>query len=243
MAKDLEGKIATDSISNEIVHQLRGKISETLIRSLDEKYKEKHRVGNARKQKKKHESTDDLAASVPLNNGDIDVQENKKIIIDTSGNEISGPQPSVIDYDSTTEITASNPRDVANCEQCEIKDTRIRELEEVVIKTTKIAPANEIAEDKDYKIKQLQQELDERTRQLDAVKHFRELQTEVHNHNTANIAVTDFEFSLLLGDIKYHLSALYPRIGDAGKVWFSGKLDKDSGKIHSIRFGRIGEDV
>jgi hypothetical protein len=81
------------------------------------------------------------------------------------------------------------------------------------------------------------------------VQHFRKLQTEVYkdeNHNTANIAVTntgDFEFSLLLGDIKYHLVALYPSIGDAGKVWFSGKLDKDSGKIISIRFGRIGDDV
>jgi hypothetical protein len=110
------------------------------------------------------------------------------------------------------------------------------------------------------KIKQLQQELDERTRQLeektsqnaklsDEVKHFRKLQTEVQkdeNHNTPNIAVTnsvDFEFSLLFGDLKYRLAALYPRIGDGGKVWFSGKLDKDSGKSHSIRYGGIGDDV
>lgn len=192
----------------------------------------------------------------------IDPQK-KKIIIDTSGNEISGPQPSVneaTDYDSTKEIIAqSGPRNVTNCKQCEIKDTTIRELEEVVSKTFQITPANEIPQDKDYKIKQLQQEVDERTRQLeektsqnaklsDEINHFRELQT-VHkdeNHNTANIAVTntvDFEFPLLFGDIKYHLAALYPRIGDAGKVWFSGKLEKDSGEIHSIRFGRIGEDV
>jgi len=59
LAKDLEGKIRTDSICNEIVHQLRGKVSERLIRScLDEKYKETHRVENARKQK----NTKDLAA-------------------------------------------------------------------------------------------------------------------------------------------------------------------------------------
>jgi aconitase A len=191
---------------------------------------------------------------VPLNNGDIDRQEEKKVVIDTMGNAVVEPQPNVIkgtvyDDNGKDAIAQSSPIDVTNCEQCEIKDTRIRELEELVIKTTKITPANEIAEDKDNKIKQLQQELDERTRELDVVKHFRELQTEVYkdeNHNTSNIAVTntgDFEFSLLLGDIKYHLAALYPRIGDAGKVWFSGKFDKDSGKIHSISFGTIGDNV
>ncbi|MFZ0510892.1 MAG: hypothetical protein WAM14_04730 [Candidatus Nitrosopolaris sp.] len=132
LAKDLEGKIATDSISNEIVHQLRCKISETLIRRcLDEKYKEKHRVANARKQKKKDESTKDLAASVPLNNGDIDPQEKKKIIIDTSGNEIGSPEPSVNDYDRKEILAQSNPIDATNCEQCEIKDTKIRELNSV----------------------------------------------------------------------------------------------------------------
>lgn len=48
----------------------------------------------------------------------------------------------------------------------------------------------------------------------------------------------DFEFSLLLGEIKYHLVS-YPKIGDGGKVWFSGKLDKDTGKILSIKIGGI----
>jgi hypothetical protein len=51
LAKDLEGKIATDTISIEIVNQLRGRVSERHIREcLDEKYKQKHRVENARKQ-------------------------------------------------------------------------------------------------------------------------------------------------------------------------------------------------
>jgi hypothetical protein len=66
LAKSLEGKIPTDRIANEIVHQLRGKVSERLIHDcLDEKYKQKHRVENARKQKRKHQSTEDLAALVP----------------------------------------------------------------------------------------------------------------------------------------------------------------------------------
>ncbi|MFZ0513106.1 MAG: hypothetical protein WAM14_15965 [Candidatus Nitrosopolaris sp.] len=64
LSKALEGKISTDRIAIEIVHQLRGKVSERLIHDcLDEKYKEKHRVENARKQRK-HQSTEDLAALV-----------------------------------------------------------------------------------------------------------------------------------------------------------------------------------
>jgi hypothetical protein len=53
----------------------------------------------------------------------------------------------------------------------------------------------------------------------------------------------DFEYSLLLGDIKYHLAALYPKIGDGDKVWFSGKFDKDTGNFLSIKFGRIGDNA
>jgi hypothetical protein len=88
LAKTLEGKIPTDRIANEIVHQLHGKVSPRTIRNcLDEKYKERHRVANARKQKRK-ESTEDLAATVPLNSGETNQQEEKKVAIDTMGNEI-----------------------------------------------------------------------------------------------------------------------------------------------------------
>ena len=52
LAKNLEGKIPTDTISMEIVNQLRGQVSERFIHEcLDEKYKQKVRVDNARKQK------------------------------------------------------------------------------------------------------------------------------------------------------------------------------------------------
>jgi hypothetical protein len=95
LAKDLEGKIPTESICNEIVHQLHGKASPRLIRvSLDEKYKEKHRVENARKQKK-HKSTEDLAAPLPLTSGDTNRQEEKMVVIDTLGNVVVEPHPSI----------------------------------------------------------------------------------------------------------------------------------------------------
>jgi hypothetical protein len=56
LARDLVGKIPTDEISSEIIHQLHGRVSQRLIHDcLDEKYKKKHRVENARKQKKNQE--------------------------------------------------------------------------------------------------------------------------------------------------------------------------------------------
>jgi hypothetical protein len=109
-------------------------------------------------------------------------------------------------------------------------------------------PPDHIAENGDHnnKIEQLENE-----KQTDDLKRSKEAQADAHatkNLSMCAVDVTststgDFEFSYLLGDIKYHLDALYPRIGDAGKVWFSGKHDKDNGKIISIRFGRIGDNV
>ena len=59
-------------------------------------------------------------------------------------------------------IAQSNRRDVTECENCEIKDSRIKELEDVVRKTTQLTPANQIAEEKENKIMQLRtQELAE----------------------------------------------------------------------------------
>jgi hypothetical protein len=163
---------------------------------------------------------------------------------------------------SRNDTNASPPvtREVTECEHCKIKDSRIKELEDVVIKTTQLTPANQIAVGEDDKTKQIQKELDERTREVkdkisqiaklsDELKHIKEKQAKVHkdeNLNFANVTVANtgnFEFSFLLREIKYHLAALYPCIGDGDKVWFSGKLDKDSGKILSIRFGRIGDNV
>jgi hypothetical protein len=51
----------------------------------------------------------------------------------------------------------------------------------------------------------------------------------------------EFEFYMLFGDLRLHMASLYPKIGDAGKVWFSGQIDKNTGKVLFVRPGRIGE--
>jgi DNA repair protein RadA len=85
--------------------------------------------------------------------------------IQTRQNEIITPQPSTtkgIDYDDNGKevIAKSSRRDVTECEHCQIKDFRIKELEDAVRKTTQLTPANQISEGTDDKIKQLHKELD-----------------------------------------------------------------------------------
>jgi DNA repair protein RadA len=57
-------------------------------------------------------------------------------------------------------IAKSSRRDVIECEHCQIKDLRIKELEDAVRKTTQLTPANQISEDKDDDLKQLHKGLD-----------------------------------------------------------------------------------
>jgi hypothetical protein len=93
LAKKLEEKIPVNTISIEIVNRLRGRSSPRFIRQcLDEKYKQKSRVENARKQKKEEEEgrkkkqqeqicKESLAAVSPLN------QEAREIAVDVHGRE------------------------------------------------------------------------------------------------------------------------------------------------------------
>lgn len=83
LARDLVGKIPTDEISSEIIHQLHGRVSQRLIHDcLDEKYKKKHRVENARKKKNQEQDLAALNKPVPLNS---------EIVINTSGKQTVEP--------------------------------------------------------------------------------------------------------------------------------------------------------
>ena len=118
----------------------------------------------------------DVAQQEPATFGQIWTDLNSKKIspnkayknmqrIQTRQNEIVEPQPSTTkgtDYDDNGKevIAKSSRRDVTECEHCQIKDFRIKELEDAVRKTTQLTPANQISEGKDDKIKQLHKELD-----------------------------------------------------------------------------------
>jgi hypothetical protein len=156
LARGLEGKIPTDTIALEIVHQLRGRISERMIHDcLDEKYKQKHRVENARKQKgNKKGDNENLAAPVPLNRSDDTDQKNNEVLIDTSGRVVSGPQSprSKTDAESSSAIDSNKaalyPRMqqgtvISECPQCKEYETQIQELR-TAGKTQHIVPPDQI---------------------------------------------------------------------------------------------------
>ncbi|MGB6533811.1 MAG: hypothetical protein WBF33_37490, partial [Candidatus Nitrosopolaris sp.] len=129
LAKDLEGKIPTDSICNEIVHQLHGKVSPRLIRvSLDEKYKEKRRVENARKQKR-HENTKDLAAPVPL---EQEKPQQLMVAVTEEGKSVTIDETS---KNREASISRTNESDSEKCPNCS-------ELEEALRKATTLSTAD-----------------------------------------------------------------------------------------------------
>jgi hypothetical protein len=102
LAKDLEGKVPTDTISIEIVNQLRGIVSERFIHEcLDSKYKQKYRAENAKKRKSKEQekgNEENLAAVALLNHK----TKRSVIAIDSEG------RSEVEDADKSTKQHASD---------------------------------------------------------------------------------------------------------------------------------------
>jgi DNA repair protein RadA len=94
--------------------------------------------------------------------------------LQTCQNEIVEPQPyttKVTDSDDNGKevIAKSSRRDITECEHCQIKDFRIKELEDAVRKTTHLTSANQISEGKDDKIKQLHKGLDLEIREIQGI--------------------------------------------------------------------------
>jgi hypothetical protein len=170
LARDLEKFRPIDRIASEIVEELREKVSKSVIyAALDERYKTSYRVQNARKRKKKKENkTGSLAPTSEL----------KPLIVDRSGhstqqlvsetyssdagddNKPQDSEPVNISekqkVGGNTDTNSSPPvtRAVTECEHCQLKDSRIKELEDIVRKTTQLTPANQIAEENDNRIMQ-----------------------------------------------------------------------------------------
>jgi hypothetical protein len=51
----------------------------------------------------------------------------------------------------------------------------------------------------------------------------------------------DFEFALCFRDVRIQMASMYNQIGDRGKVWFSGKIDRMTGKVIAVKIGRTGD--
>jgi hypothetical protein len=244
LAKNLEGKIPTDTISIEIINQLRGQVSERFIREcLDEKYKQKVRVENARKQKyqtrqeEEDKASGKLAAVTPLNQ-DEEEEDKKVIIIDTDGRislqdeeeQEERRQPSTTTTDS---FTITGKPFVATSYQQQQQEQEIKEqtnngLEE---SSSCIGLCDENQVDSPEKSSQLitTAEDDMLVEEISA------------STNENDIDILPFEFSMIYRELRNHLAPIYTKIGDGGKVWFSGKINKNTGVVVSSNLGRINQ--
>ena len=238
LAKSLEGKIPTDAICMKITNQLLGRVSERFIREcLDEKYKQKPRVENARKQKKhnyledKEDDLDKLAAVTPLKQEPekykiTSVEANGQVLVQMDEDNNDKPFSDRIDDDSNEEYAEpSSPkfsyqkehnRQLARkdhsgqyeCPSCNELYARNLELEEAFGKQNQFISADTI-----------------------------ENPTNTNNVNTAN-NIVDFEFCEPLGELCNYLESLL-QLGDSDSVWFSGKIDTSTGKVISSEYGSI----
>lgn len=53
--------------------------------------------------------------------------------------------------------------------------------------------------------------------------------------------ILPFEISWIFREIRSYMAPLYSKIGDNGRVWVSGLIDKNTGKVISRNFGRLNQ--
>lgn len=261
LAKDLEGKIPEETISVEIVSQLHDQISERFIREcLPEKYKQKYRVKNAKKQKKKSKQEESKLAVLPPLNQQQHQQEDQNIKTDEKEEQQKnkGYIITVVDGRSYIQLDDDNDK-----EQSTASSDDYLTLEDKSFNQTSYQPQQEqeqeqqLKEQNDHDLKESSssKELDDETHgQIDAPENSSELITATENiasqststskyDNEADTPndILPFEFSIIYRELRYHLTPLYSKIGDHGKVWFCGKINKKTGLVISTNLGRISQ--
>jgi hypothetical protein len=236
LAKTLEEKIPIDTIAMKIVKQLRKRVSRRFIHQcLDEKYKQKGRVKNAKTQKnhsKKNKVIGKLAAVTPPNPAVEDGEREEKkedIIIDTNGRiSIKEKDKSLttIDLSAITDKTIvpvpyqqehslkekTNPG-LEECSSCNDLRDENRELKEALEKSSQFATADKILP-------------------VSA--------TATYDIDKGN-DILPFEFSTHYKELQNHMVLQFRNSGNRGKVWFNGKINIKTREVISTNIGRIEE--
>ncbi len=259
LAKDLEGKIQTDSICMKITVQLDGKVSESVIRKcLPEKYKQKHRVENAKKQKREKEEVDNLAVLLPLNQGEEEKKEEERrqaIMIDVDGRTIvqddddeveeenkpviildTGNRPIIQedgDGDESHTVTESTDKTLSIYQQeSELKEQTNGSLEE----DSRYEELNERNEEsiEDLASSPLAANVDKIMTQTEPC--------DLPPSNKTNIdnEILSFEFYKTFGEVSKYAKQFFLQGSDT-KIWFNGKIHLGTGKVVSSGFGRLNK--
>ncbi len=257
LALALEGKISIDSICIEIVNKLRGQVSDRFIReSLDEKYKQKIRVDNAKKQIKNNNALKDdynkviapLAEITPLKpqpeqkvNGKTKKNENRQVImVDTFGSMVfqesqEGNNPLKEDQQTILTILPDvlDNRLVLSLRSKEQTSNRLRKKE--------LEECNSCMElyHENCQLKEILQKSSQLIIPAD------QINTKVSSESTTIKVYTEsiddylpFGFSKTFREIREYMAPLYDSIGDNGLIWFNGKVDTKTGKTVLSRFGK-----
>ena len=174
-----------DIISSIIVKTLKGLVSKSLIHEcLPAKYKQKHRIDNAKKQKKNVKIEHNLAPLSALNQPqhEIEEEEQKKKQMMTV----------TIGPDGRSYIQSENNGEPSDNAQEDIHE-KPRPLTDTSNKA-KITKEAVVENDKD---------------------------------------ILPFEVSWPFRELRNYSAQLHSKIGDNGRVWFSGTINKNTGKVIS----------
>jgi hypothetical protein len=228
LAKSLEGKIPTDTISMEIVKQLYGRVSKRFIHQcLDIKYKQKVRVYNARKQRHlKYKVIGKLGVVTPLKQAveeeeeDVIVDASDKISIEDAGRD----EPSTTaDFSVMTDKTIAS---VSNQQEHGLNEKTDHSLEEYSSYQELRNETREVA-------------LEKASQFVTADKMvITEVSANTHD-NEMDKSILHFEFPMHYKDLQNHMDLLFKSSSNDEEVWFNGKIDKKTEKVISSNFGRM----
>ncbi len=229
LAKNLDGKIPTDTICMEITKRLSGRVSDRFVREcLDERYKDKVHLDIAKMQKNhslKDKVIDKLAVLPPLGQvieeGERE-KEKEDIIIDTDD------RVSIEEKDEHSTIDFSAIPQVSYRQEHQLKEKTDHSLEEC---PSDKEPVDENREDALEKSSQVTIANKMVTSEEPANTHDDEMDK----------SILLFEFPIYYKKLQNQMALLFRKSGSDGKVWFNGKIDIKTGNVISKNFGRIEE--
>jgi hypothetical protein len=238
LAKSLEEKIPIDTICMEITNRLGGIVSASFIRQcLDEKYKQKVRSENAKKQKPRSQEL--KLATLPTLNQQEELKEETEqdtvwkgdTIVD-AGDKISIEEEEKKDRPSTTAdfsvMAGKTIVPVSYQQEHQLKEKTNHGLKEC---SSDKEPVDENHEDALGK-----------SSQVTIAGKMVTFEEHANTHDDErDKSILPFEFPIYFKKLQKHMDLLFRKSGSDGRVWFNGKIDIKTREVISPNIGRIGQ--
>jgi hypothetical protein len=236
LAKKLEDIISqTDTICKMIINRLDGKVSGRFIRQcLSAKYKQEHRRKNAKKQKKNYHKESKLAAKTPLNPEEEEEKQKDKVSVMVG---VDGSAYTQIKEDNSTETefeahTDSPSKDKIFTQSFFSSQQQLEQKNPIEECVGHLDNELKVQRYDDLDYQNLEQEVVlDKPFQVTTTNENRLILPEDKSISTSNISadILPFELSWSFKEVRNYLAPLYRTIGDNGRVWFNGKINKKTG--------------